>query len=296
LILLASSWVVAPLGCSSQSDVRDAGESVRSLVRVDLSYTRLVGGAEEPRFDAQAHFVRYTAAGSPREIDRSGVPTILGMADFEGMALDSCRVADGTADLDEALGDVPFAGAPTEVALLDAGRIEVRGPVDRAALLPHHYPELVPFVSGVVYGGNELQPVALGLGQPYQVTGEGGEEVGPFVASATAPRAFPGLTLEPYRRGSDLELRWGDPGEAMEPLLIEVRWSWRSGSRSVRCRVRDDGAYTVPHEVLASLPAQAVSATVTATRQQRGPLGAPGAGRGELTLSLRDQAPLQVTP
>jgi hypothetical protein len=285
-VFFAAGAFFAAAGCSGRDVGRDAGEQARALVRVDLSFTRVPGG--EPRFDAQAHFVRY------RAFDPAGVPTLLGFTDFDGISLDACRVSDGTAELDEALSaDGTARGIPAEVALLDAGRLDLRGPIDRATLMPHHYPELVPFVSGVIYGGDETRGVALGLGQSYQVTSEGGEEVGPFVASAVAPRAFPVLTVEPLHRGGDLEVRWADPPvePGAEPLLVEVKWTGRAGARAVRCRVRDDGELSIPHDLL---DAQLTTATVTATRIARSPLTAPGAGRGELTVSLRDLAPLQV--
>ncbi len=297
LLFLSAFGVVA--GCNGRDAIRDAGDAAHSLVRVEVSYTRAMG---EPdlRFDAQAHFVRY------RSFDPAGVPTILGLPDYESIPLETCRVSDVRADLDEALaieGDLTTRGIPAEVALLDAGRIEVRGPVDRAVLRPHHYPELVPFVAGVVYAGDETAPVTLGLGQSYQISGDGGEEVGPFLASANAPRAFPSLTVDTLHRAggiaSDLELRWTDGAEGAEPLLLDIKWSSRTrgaGAREVRCRVRDDGEFAVPHDAFDSLPAQPSGATVTATRFARGPIVAPGAGRGEFTLELRDVAPLQVGP
>ncbi len=284
-------------GCTGRDAVRDAGDSTRSLVRVDLSYTHTAGtAAAEVRFDAQAHFVRY------RSFDPAGVPTMLGFTDYDGIPLDSCRSFDGTAALDEALGaDGTTHGLPAEVALLDAGRIDVRGPADRAALQPAHYPELLPFVSGVVYGGDDTHPIALGLGQSYQVSGEGGEEVGPFAATVTAPRSFPTLVLEALRRGSDFDVRWAKEAETepTEALLLEVKWSSRQGgSRAVRCRVRDDGEFSVARESFELLPAgnALTGGTVTATRLQRGTLAAPGVGRGEFSVELRDVAPLQVTP
>ena len=74
-------------GCTGRDGVRDAGDAVRGLVRVDLSYTRASGAAAvEPRFDAQARFVRY------RSFDAASVPTILGFADFDGVPLDGCKV------------------------------------------------------------------------------------------------------------------------------------------------------------------------------------------------------------
>src|SRR5687768_9251303 len=83
-------------GCTGRDAVRDMGEQARSLVRVEMAYTRQAG-ALEARFDAQAHFVRY------RAFDPAGVPTILGLADFDSIPLESCRVSDGRAELDEAL-------------------------------------------------------------------------------------------------------------------------------------------------------------------------------------------------
>jgi hypothetical protein len=287
--------VFAGVGCSGRDTVRDAGDTARALVRVELSYTHVPGGtATDVRFDAQARFVRY------RAFDTGSVPTILGFADFDSIAPDSCKVADGTAELDEALA--ADSVTPTaEVVLLDAGRLEVRGPIDRAALSPRHYPELVPFVSGVVYGGDETAPVSLSLGQQYQVYSEGGAEVGAFSSVVSAPRAFPALTVETLHRGSDLDLRWvTEPGATGggEPLLLEVKWTSRAGTHAVRCRARDDGAFSIPHDAFDALPATSAltSFTVTATRVARGPLSAPGAGRGELTVALKDVAALQVAP
>ena len=289
--------VVFAAGCSGRDAVRDAGDAVRGLVRVDLSYTHSAGMLPgDARFDAQARFVRY------RAFDAASVPTILGFADFETLPLDGCKVSDGTAELDSALA--ADGVAPTaEVALLDAGNLELRGPPnqgDRAVITPRHYPELVPFVSGVVYGGDEMSPVALALGQPYQVSGEGGNEVGPFSATVAAPRSFPTLSVDLLHRGSDLDVRWStESTPTAEPLLLEARWSSRiGGTHMVRCRVRDDGSFSIPHDAFAELPATTAvsSATVTATRLSRAPFFAPGAGRGELTVALKDVAALQVSP
>jgi hypothetical protein len=289
-VSLAVFALVCAAGCSGRDVTRDLGDPSRSLVRIDLSYTRALGVADL-KFDAQAHFVRY------RAFDSQSVPTILGFADYDAIPLDSCRLSDGTAALDEALAADPVNGVPAEVALLDAGRIDVRGPIDRSSLRAQHYPELVPFVSGVVYGPDAARPLTLGAGQAYQVSGQGGEEVGPFEASVTAPRSFPSLTLDPLRRGAgDLFVRWAPSDVDVEPLLLEVKWSSRAGTRTVRCRVTDDGEFAVPRAAFDALPAGVSSATVTAARVARAPFAAGDAGRGELTLELRDVAPLQVSP
>jgi hypothetical protein len=289
---IALAVVFATVGCSGRDVGHDAGDTARAMVRVELSYTHPAAApSTDVRFDAQARFVRY------RAFDTASVPTILGFADFDSLPLDGCKVTDGTAELDEALAPDGIAPA-AEVALLDAGRLELRGPIDRASLSPRHYPDLVPFVSGVVYGGDETAPVSLALGQSYQVSSEGGAEVGAFSAMVTAPRAFPSLTVEALHRGFDLDLRWTSEPAASEPLLLEIKWTSRAGTRAVRCRARDDGVFSVPREAFEGLPASAAvtSFTATATRVARGPLSAPGAGRGELTVALKDVAALQVAP
>jgi hypothetical protein len=123
----------------------------------------------------------------------------------------------------------------------------------------------------------------LALGQPYVLTGDGGGEVGPLAAQVLAPPAFPELTAAREPSG-DVALAWQPLDESFEPVLVEVK----AGARGARCRVRDTGTFHVARELV---PAGA--ATVTATRVARAPLLAPGAGRGELVLSLRD---VQVLP
>ena len=97
-----------------------------------------------------------------------------------------------------------------EVALLDAGTPRAARPArSRPRITPHHYPELVPFVSGVVYGGDELRRSRSASASPTQVTGDGGEEVGPFNATRRGAAQLPGA--RPSTRctaARDLDVRW----------------------------------------------------------------------------------------
>jgi hypothetical protein len=266
--------------------------STGALVRVDVSYTHEAGSpATAIRYDAQAHFARFRPAGAAR------VPTLLGIAHAadEELPLGGCRVADPTVELDSALA----ARAPVHVTLLDAGRLEVRG----APLVATHVPELVPFVSGIVYGApDEARGApALQLGHPYTVSGAGTDEVGPLSGAVTAPRAWPTIAVAPtLRRGADLEVRWAtepaSPGQATPATeaLVEVRWAAPTGSRAVHCRTVDDGLHVIPQALLGSLRAGA-TAQIAVSRVARAPLDAPGLGRGEIVLSLRDVATTLIT-
>jgi hypothetical protein len=314
-IASALALALASLGGCSRSELRDAGHApTQGSIHVQLSFTR-IGGGLPVQFEGQAHFARYAVA------DSELVPTLLGLADDEAIPLDTCRAVDSARELDRALDADPAAG----VELLDAGRLTVHGPRDQTALVAKHYPELTPFVTGVVYDAAESLPLALEPGALYEVEGEGGEEIAPFQAQAQAPRAFPSLDVPVYRRGGDLELRWSDAASGAEappePLLLTVAWSsWSSGSTvgsrarttagEVRCRVRDDGSFTVPRELLETLPPanRLAAAQVSALRLRRAPLSVPGAlpyskesgggfdrFGGALVVGLREVAPLPVS-
>jgi hypothetical protein len=277
---LVSLAALAP--ACSRSEAHDAGGPFRAEVRIALTFSRAPSGI---RFEGQGHFARFAEADADR------VPTLLGLADDESIPLDTCRLVDSAEALDHALA----AGA--EVALLDAGKLTIKGPVDFTTLLPKHYPELTPYVAGVVYGTDDALPLALEPGAVYEVLGEGGEEIGPFQSQGQAPRAFPSVEVPSYRRGTDLDLRWSEAGEVSEPMVLVVAWSSRAGAREVRCRVRDDGSFTVPRELLAALPPahQLALAEVAAIRSRRSPIAAPGVARGTLAIALEDAAPLQVS-
>ena len=287
-LLCACAAAVLPAACA-RSDARDAAEQQLSSARLSLTFTR-VGAGEGLRFDAEGHFVRFASS------DADHVPAILGLADDDALAPDTCRLVDSAAALDRAL---VAARDTLPVRLLDAGRLQVRGITDATVLSPRHYPELTPYVTGIVYGNEDPLPLALDVGATYEVSGGGGEDIGPFVAQVTAPRAF--ATLEPaaaYRHGTDLELRWSGEAEPGAQLTITVSWSARGTSREVRCLVRDDGAFAVPREYLASLPApaQLLSAEVATVRTRQAAVSAPGAEKGQLRIALRDVIPLPVSP
>ena len=120
---------VAAAGCTGRDGVRDAGDSARSLVRVDLSYTHAAGAAAT----MPASTPRRTSSAIARSIPPACRPS---SASPTTTASRSTPARSPTAPPSSTRRSAPTAlsGLPAEVALLDAGRIEVRGPVDRAAL------------------------------------------------------------------------------------------------------------------------------------------------------------------
>lgn len=281
-----AALAVVPSACTPRGEVVDAAEPERRAAQLSLTFTRIAGG-EGLRFEGQGHFARYAAS------DAKHLPAILGLPEDDQIPLDTCRSIDQAAALDRALS---AARSTLPVRLLDAGRIQIRGPHDVAALSSRHYPELTPYVGGVVYGNEDALPVALEPGAAYEVSAEGGEEVGPLTAQVVAPREFPTLDVPVFFRDGDLKLRWREAGEPSGPLVLSVSWSERGAAREVRCRVRDDGSFTIGRELLAALPpaSRLLSAEVAALRTRTAPISTPGIDRGELRVGLRDVVPLPV--
>jgi hypothetical protein len=275
-----------------------------SLVQLDVDYTRLHGEAgsssavadTDTRLEATAHFVRYRVADP--SIDARAVAVLLGLEDDDTIELGSCRADDRA---DRLLQSAQGSGA-LEVALLDAGALEIgmrsSGPrVHVAAVQQQRYPELFPFVSGVVYA-EELSPApSLSPGARLDLEAAGGEDVGPFVASAPIPVTFPALTVA-RDAGGALQLDWGLPADNARvdaSILIDVRWS---GSRAgaLRCRVPDDGHFAIDAARLGVLDAALGAGDkvqVSVARSERSSFGVPGAGSGTLTVRLRDAVQLE---
>lgn len=338
IVALALTFAAAAsgAGCGFQdAGAQDAGGRSASLVEVAVTFTqraRVAGGAtgaaattattattataataatadRSVELAAQGHFARFRAD----ELDRTA--TLLGLPQAGAIPLDGCVLVDVGEELDRAFRG--GASTPADVQLLDAGRLLVKGPLDATQLARRRYPELTPEVSGVVYSAADAARLSLEPGAPYAVVGEGGGEVGPFVAQAQAPRAFPVLVGPELRRGSDLVLRWAEAGEATDPLLISIAWSSRAGARELRCRVVDDGQFVVPQALVASLPhagsaasqgspgsaasggsagSAGSAAEVVVTRRRHARFVATGVGMGDVIIGLRDVAPLLEAP
>ncbi|HEX2570399.1 MAG TPA: hypothetical protein VH877_12650 [Polyangia bacterium] len=274
--------------CTAPEGVPDAGLRTASLARVDLGFTRDTRGIH---FGAQAYFARFR----PGEDGRAA--TLLGLGHDDRIPLDSCTEIDGAAELDRA-----FSGSGSaDVELLDAGQVTVRGPGQATQLGRRRYPDLTPEVTGVIYSTAEGSAPVLEPGALYELSGDGGEEIGPFQVVVPAPRAFPALESARLRNGGDVELRWtpaGPGGEkTTETVFITVSWVLRTGAREVHCRVRDTGSFVIPPSYLASLPTDEEAlgqVEVMAARLRQSTFTAPGVGpRGGLaTLTLRDVVPL----
>lgn len=298
---LLGGWTLGLLtavGCAPPGATPTVTAEHRSLVQLEVTYSREPGsrepaGPKQTRLEAHAHFVRYRAAD--RTVDESVVAGLLGISGAGGagshaLALDACTVDHG--------GEVLAAGA-LEVALLDAGPLTLRsGDAVLGVLEPQAYPDLLQFVTGVVYAAELGAPGAASAAVVSPAThlsieAQGGEDVGPFVVEAAVPVAFPELRTTVF--ASELELRWSPLSTAPAPgVELELRWQ---GERPglLRCRVTDDGRFVIPRALSPELDAalrQGALAQVSVARSERAAFEAPWAGPGQVLVTIRDVASL----
>jgi hypothetical protein len=232
-----------------------------------------------------------------RDLDAASAAALAGDAE-PALAPGQCARLDDEELFEEALA---AASPESAVQLLDAGEIVVTAAGRSTRLLPRYQPEIVPFVSGVVYDP-EAAPEDL---PPEVVAGDvlvsafGGEDVGRFDAAAQMP-PLPRLVAIDGRdpasapleisRGRDHELVWTSGGRLGDDT-ITVILGWAGGE--IRCRPAQVGRLRVPEATLAALP-DGADARVAVERTSRQPFAAPGLEGGELAVGVRDAVPVKV--
>lgn len=160
-------------------------------------------------------------------------------------APDSCTSA-GAQDLTE-----PPLSVQDPVEFLEAGDVAIAASGTTTPLVPHAFPSVGAFASGVLYTTRDRAASALPLGVAYVVTATGSGSVSNVHVEAEAPPSLAGLEISgtpikdvtEVRTGAPISLAW-TPGDA--PDLVYVELLAFDGSSSVVCTFHDEaGSGTV---------------------------------------------------
>jgi hypothetical protein len=277
------------LACSGGRTTPDAPGPSLGQVQVTLTLPR----EAPPVVTTSARLLRW------RDLDGVSAVALAGET-APVLAPGQCAVTDAEGLLEDALS----ATTPdSNVQLLDAGEIMVTAAGRSMRLLPRYQPEIVPFVSGVVY---DVEPLSADDLVPELVAGDvfvsafGGEDVARFDTAASLP-ALPRLVsidgrdpasepLLEISRARDLELVWTSGGRLGDDL-ITVILAWGGGE--LRCRPAEPGRLRVPEARLAAVP-DGTEVVIAVERSARQPFAAPGLEAGELEVSVRDAVPVKV--
>lgn len=160
--------------------------------------------------------------------------------------------------------DVQPSSAPhAYVQLLDVGNLELRAGSLVLPLRVQLVPSLFAAARGVRYDADQDMGRHWLAAGPLHLIATGGDGIAPFDAVVAVPRPVR-LTYvgsEPVRagrvqgpvKGQDLLLRWGSIDGAAD-LEMQVGAEVDGGLGWLRCRLRDDGAFSIPAALIEQLP------------------------------------------
>jgi hypothetical protein len=295
LLALVPGLALALTACAGEPPSGEEPSSVQAerfgLISVTYGHDWAETG-EGMLLSTAAQFVRYS------DLNRAQVGRLLALPldpDRDLPAVDHCRIDDLSVDLKSSVPTEPESGS---LELLEAGDLQVQTPSRNIRLAPKHFPGLLPFISGVIYGEAEASLVeAVGK---VRASSSGGEAVGAFVAQLGSP----GLPRLEQVGGSgpsqaatlthdrDLTLRWQRASDTQlgDVLYLELRFSKGSRDQALRCRPEDDGSFAIPQALLAEVSGPAV---LEIARLRRTAFVASGLDQAELRVTVRDAANLQ---
>ena len=293
VVSLAVALMLAGCAVEPVAEEPSSGQAARfGLISVAYGHDWQESG-EGMVLSTAAQFVRYTA------LNQDQVALLLALPldpDRDLPAADRCKLYD--LSVDAIAADVNKEDEQGNVELLEAGDLQIQTQGQRLVLAPKHFPGLLPFISGVVYG--EAQAGLVELTGGVAATSAGGEAVGAFSAQLAAPllprlQRIAGQTpaqAAMLARDRDLALRWQPQGTTTSDVTyVELRYNRGKKDLALRCRPQDDGQFDVPQALLTDVSGKA---TLELARLRRTFFSAAGLDQGELRVTVRDVAQLQA--
>lgn len=302
------SLAVLLLGCHRDPP---PDEAPAEPARLDDSPLRTRAAAVTIRFSSGGLEPGSTALGADRlqvsavfaDIDKRDLPVL---ADLVGQPTapevttpDSCvRQAEAW----QRPGARPVAEPRAWLQLLDVGNVSLQAATARLPLRVQMVPSLVHAIRGVRYDGDQDQSRPWLAAGALRLLATGGDGVAPFEARIEPPRPVR-LTYvgsQPVRSGrvqapdepGEFLLRWGSVDGTAE-LEVQIGSEDPGGLGWVRCRLRDDGEFTVPSSLIHLLPPRMPERPwlVVLVRSRRAAI--PGFEGTPLRLEVMDSAYVQ---
>lgn len=285
-------------GRAPEDETNLGPESKFGLVLVNYAHDWNDSG-EALLLNTTAQFVHYTSLNQDQVARLLALPL---NPDRDLPALDACKIYDLSVELG---GDESFeAHEPGNVDLLEAGELSVQTADRTVVLEPRHFSGLLPFISGVVYGEAEASEAQ--LAGKVRASSVGGEAVGSFTAETNSP-SLPRLRTIDHRAPVQpllinnhlpLTINWNTAletttlAQSTDALYLEIRFSRERRDMALRCRPQDNGQFTVPAAAMSEV--NNGKATLELARLRRGNFSATGLEQGELRVTLRDTAAIQI--
>lgn len=298
---------VATVACTNDEPLssprsEEATDEERRRVGSLLAEFETVDGQEVPRVDVHAQFIDARGVAVDRAFDALDVWSSDGRLDRDACVMPN---ADGR------LRARPASDDNIRLDLLGVGPITVEGPSQRLQLEERRLPALVEAFSGVVYGTSDRQQANSSLnhldyaaGAPYTFRAPGDRETGGFDVTLRAPER---VRLEAVsgrvgsesgdvqlRRGRDLSIQWNGGGDEQADLFLDLEAGAGPDAPRLKCRLEDDGRFTLPGELLTELAEETSRLGMTLRRVESKRVDVPRIEHAEFYLSASDQLTLRL--
>lgn len=217
---------------------------------------------------AIARFVSVPAFSDPNHVLLAAGATV------ELPAPDTCQASDAQDDLEPPL---PSQGP---VEFVEAGDVAIQAAGSQTPLVPHVFPTVGAFASGVLYTTRDRTSSALPSAVPYVVSATGSPSVGSIRLTTDAPLSPSGIMvaeaplreLSEVHTGRTIDLAWA-AGDASDLVYVELLAY--DGSPSVLCTFHDEaGTGTIAGDAFSGAGAGRIAVHRLRTRHFDGP-GSP---------------------
>ncbi|HEX4475573.1 MAG TPA: hypothetical protein VH142_10880 [Polyangiaceae bacterium] len=223
----AAACANEPPTASADGDVGRT-QAVVTIDRTDPASLDALGSAS-----AVARFISV-----PAYLDPSRVLIAAG-ATLDLPPFDGCSSSDSPDEL------APPLASQDPVEFVEAGDVAIHAADSVSSLVPHAFPTVGSFASGVLYTTKDREASALPTGVPYLVSASGSTSVSALHLTADAPPSpsdiqVAGVALRDVtevKTSSPLELKWaaGEPSDVVYVELLAY-----DGSPSILCTFRDE--------------------------------------------------------
>ena len=236
-----------------------------------------------------AQFLNATNVPADRALDALEVWTRDDALDRDTCSLESGLAFDGRSRSDRNM----------RLRLLNVGPITVQGPTDHLELQARRLPDLSSSFSGVIYGTDERRRERQASGpmlnyEPgtrYSFRAPGKGEMGGFHVELEAPSPIRLLspTADVNAVDSGMTLRWTGASSRGGDVFVDLDSGYGSERVQLRCRLEDDGRFTIPADLLEQVTEGRPHLDVAVRRVTSEPVDIDGLEASTFTLSTVDR-------
>lgn len=191
----------------------------------------------------------------------------------------------------------------TAIELIDVGDLSVSFGGETRAVPTRTFPDLLKVIDGVIYTADETRGVSFVPGETYTFHATGTDQVSPFEVVLDAPNDLGEVKIDgvrpderppPIQRSQDLAITWEGAGWGDE-VIATLSWIGMGLPWSMTCRMRDDGLFVVPGQLLEGLhdPLAASDEEMTLARVRQVSFRSDGLSSGAFSFVVSNSFPVR---